>query len=92
MQILVIFGADKQRYKRFRKLCLRLGIEGVHPYTLRHTCATRIVEITGGLAFAQAQLGHSRPTTTQRYAHYTPEMTDEAARALDRWGHRAAEI
>jgi integrase len=38
-------------------------------HTLRHTTATRMLKRTGNIALVQRMLGHSKITTTMRYAH-----------------------
>ena len=45
----------------------------VRLHDLRHTAASRIVRATGNIAAAGKALGHTRITTTQRYAHLTAE-------------------
>lgn len=46
---------------------------GLVLYSLRHTCATRVTELTGDLAKVQRLLGHSSLATTQKYLH--PEIS-----------------
>jgi integrase/recombinase XerC len=49
-------------------------------YALRHTAATRALEASGGdLRAVQLLLGHSRVTTTQVYAHVSPERRHRLA-------------
>jgi len=57
------------RPKAFYSACRRAGIEGVSFRKLRHTLATKMVQRGLSLADIQAQLGHSTPAMTSRYAH-----------------------
>lgn len=57
----------QRRLKKYTKEC---GLEGVHFHTLRHTFATRCMEIGFELKSLSEILGHSRTSTTlDRYVH-----------------------
>lgn len=47
----------------------KAGVEYVNFHTLRHTCATWILEKTGNLKLVQQVLGHSDMRVTSKYAH-----------------------
>ena len=56
--------------RRFGRLCKRLGLAGVHFHTLRHTFATRMMELGVDVKTVSALLGHSSAKTTlDLYAH-----------------------
>jgi integrase len=56
------------------------GLTGLRLHDLRHTTATRVLRKTGNLVAVQKALGHSRVSTTQRYAHM---LAEDVRAALD---------
>jgi integrase len=56
------------------------GLSGLRLHDLRHTTATRVLRKTGNLVAVQKALGHSRISTTQRYAHM---LAEDVRAALD---------
>lgn len=60
---------------RMKKYCQACGLEGVHFHTLRHTFATRCVEVGFELKSLSEILGHSSTTVTMdRYVHSSMEL------------------
>jgi integrase len=67
---------------RFERACKESGISGVTIHTLRHTCASRLVQKGVDLYRVQRWLGHSSPTLTMRYSHLRDDDLADAALAL----------
>jgi integrase len=65
------------------------GLSGLRLHDLRHTTATRVLRKTGNLVAVQKALGHSRISTTQRYAHM---LAEDVRAALDAAAPVVAEI
>lgn len=80
-----LLTGDKCRYVEPRTLQYRLkcytedcGLEGVHFHTLRHTFATRCVEVDFEIKSLSEILGHSSPRITlERYVHSSMELKRE---------------
>lgn len=66
--------ARKYANKGFDSGFTRAGIEDCTIHTLRHTCASKLIQNGATLYEVQAQLGHKDIATTQIYAHL--EMKD----------------
>lgn len=65
------------------------GLAGLRLHDLRHTTATRVLRKTGNLVAVQKALGHTRISTTQRYAHM---LAEDVRAALDAAAPVAVEI
>ncbi len=66
----------------FSSACRRAGLTGVTPHTLRHTCATWLMQRGVSLWDAAGFLGMSRETLERVYGHHHPDFLQNAARAL----------
>ncbi|MFN7499018.1 MAG: tyrosine-type recombinase/integrase [Hyphomonadaceae bacterium] len=68
--------------RAWAKIWKRAGVEGASPHTLRHTLASWAVADGQSLAVVGKVLGHSRPQTTARYAHFAAGAGVEALEAV----------
>lgn len=61
------------------------GLKGIRFHDLRHTFATRALEVSGSIPEVGEMLGHKPPyTTTLRYVHALPEAKRRVIEALGR--------
>ncbi len=72
----------------FKGACRRAKIEGLRFHDLRHTFASRLIELGADIVTVQNLLGHSTVTTTQRYTHAND---DRKKRAVDLLGTKSSE-
>lgn len=70
------------RFSRLRDHC---GLPDVTLHTLRHTCASRLVQSGMDLYRVKEWLGHSSITVTQRYSHLSPSNLSEGASLLSQF-------
>ena len=69
--------------RRFSRLMEKLGLSGVHFHTLRHSFATRLLELGVDIQTVSALLGHgSARTTLDFYGHSLPEQQRQAVTLL----------
>ena len=75
--------------KSFHSVLDKAKITNFRFHDLRHTVATRLVEKGIDLTVVQEILGHSKLTTTQRYAHPVPQRKLDAIEVLNSYTKRA---
>lgn len=76
----------RQRHaaSRLSRLASQANIKHVNPHALRHTYATRLLEVGVHPKVVQELLGHKNITLTlNTYSHVMPETKKAAAKALD---------
>lgn len=76
--------------RRWRTVMEATGIEGVCLHTLRHTCASRLVQRGLDLYRVSKWLGHSSLEVTQRYAHLAADDLTAGAALLCQQGDSAS--
>ncbi|MBC7340867.1 MAG: site-specific integrase [Clostridia bacterium] len=71
--------------RKFYQLRAKAGIpEDVTLHGLRHTFATRLLELGEDTHVIQSMMGHTRSSITQEYAHVTMRLMREAAQKMDK--------
>ena len=71
----VEFMEPRKLQRRLEKYTKECGLEGVHFHTLRHTFATRCMEVGFELKSLSEILGHAKTSTTlDRYVHSSLDM------------------
>lgn len=79
-----LFQTVKGKQLRRQLLCAvvvhyaeKAGLEGVTTHTLRHACATHLLDQGADLRLIQEVLGHSSIASTQRYTHLSSNKMQE---------------
>src|SRR5262245_33721688 len=76
-------GARLKDVKRgFASACRRANLEGVSPHTLRHTCATWLMQAGVNIWDASGFTGMTVETLQRVYAHHHPDHLRDPAQAL----------
>lgn len=65
--------------RAWARLCERAGLTGLRMHDLRHTYASLLVLDGVPLAIVGKALGHSKASTTERYAHLKDDATQRAS-------------
>jgi integrase len=77
------FKKDGHLRTMWDRMQAHLGWDDVVIHTLRHTCATWMLDRTGNLKKVQTWLGHKRIETTLKYAKLVTGALDDMADATD---------
>ncbi|MGH2619844.1 MAG: tyrosine-type recombinase/integrase [Anaerolineales bacterium] len=75
--------AFRAQWDKARAAMGMTGDPGFIPHTLRHTCASRLVQRGVHLKVVQQWLGHKSITVTMRYAHLAPKDLLDAVHVLE---------
>jgi|TARA_B100001964_G_scaffold236425_1_gene298124 site-specific recombinase XerD len=84
-----IFGKKGKPFRRwwisksFKRVCEKAGIENFRFHDLRHDFCSRLVQRGVDLYTVAALAGHKDISTTQRYAHLSPEKLKSAVEMLN---------
>ena len=73
-----------------KKYCLQAKIprDKAHFHSLRHSCATSMLDRGEDIAVVQDHLGHANIANTAIYAKITNKRRDEVGRRLKTWGSK----
>lgn len=74
----------RQLRRSFATACRAAGLDGVTPYTLRHTGATLLAAAGVPIWQISGMLGHSLSRTTEIYAKHSPGFLGDASSMLDK--------
>ncbi len=66
----------------WKRAVARAGLKDLHFHDLRHTCATRLLRLTGNLNVVRRLLRHEDIASTMRYAHTSNEDVLAAMEAM----------
>ena len=84
----LVFGIGRSRIQQiFTKRCQDMKVKPRGVHNLRHTCGTRLYEITRDLLVVKRHLGHSSTTTSEIYAHLADGDYQDAVKLLETNGY-----
>jgi len=67
----------------FTRIARQAGLDGLTPHSLRHTCATFLLEADQHPKKAAAMMGHSLEILLERYSHISVQMQEGLAECID---------
>lgn len=73
-------------FRMLKKRALQSGIRSISPHTLRHSCATHMIENGADLRAVQEMLGHAKITTTEIYTHVSKNLIRRIFEEYHPWG------
>lgn len=79
----LVFGIETSCKKAFNTLRKQCGLDDVRFHDLRHTAATRMIQVGIPLQEVGRILGHSQAQTTFRYVNINADTAKRVALALD---------
>jgi integrase len=78
------FDLDYQRLRLlWNRVRLHLGLKDVVIHSLRHTCASRLVQRGASIQYVKEWLGHKTLNMTMRYSHLAPTSLDSMVSLLE---------
>lgn len=69
--------------RRVKDVAEIAGVDKIHPHVLRHTAATRMLEIGGDIRAVQEYLGHASLATTTIYLKVRPAHLEEIGNEMN---------
>lgn len=79
----LVFGVSHRIKRSWATACMIAEIKGATPHDMRHSAATRMIQMGMALAEVSRILGHALAATTYRYVNPTPDTLQRAADLLD---------
>lgn len=79
----LVFGVQVSCKNAFDTVRHQAGLPDLRLHDLRHTCASRLIQVGVPLQQVGRLLGHTQPSTTYRYINIDASTATQAANALD---------
>lgn len=75
-------------FRMLHKRARMAGIRKISPHTLRHSCATHMIENGADLRAVQEMLGHANLSTTEIYTHVSSSLIKRIFEEYHPWGKK----